>query len=514
MKTLILYSLNEINDNFVFFCKNGYIEDNNVFFLFISDCDLILLSSNDNNHVLHYPSECHLEKWKHGLFHKVNYSIYDYFFFLNEKVRGPLGYDWLNKFINKLNNTTKLIYSDNDAFIVDREGINILINNDIFSTKSDSLLQLASKCILDNNYSIESVFTDNNNPDKDFNKKNNVFYKTTFNTDIMESFTLSRKNYYDLNFIKNVKYGISINKSVDVTDKLKDYFYNNNFINDKIYFKDIFGNPYPRKIKSIFIIKNDDSNLIIKEKENEKIFIFTNKSFQEKNSDILFYYICHDDKSYQIIQNYENYEYVKVIMIKSTKYFESIIFKYMYENINEWINKEYVGILTYSCVKKINKSFDEIYTNVLQSIRNNYSVMSLFNGGYTMYKHTFVCHPKLKEIFDIIFKKINIEIDYSKVFEFFCNYWVSKSYLMMEYIIFFHNILSILEDKNDSYLQTLINSDSSYHGSLLYSNKKKLIEICGYPYYSHHCFITERLPCFFFHINKIEVHKLYCCIFG
>jgi hypothetical protein len=514
MKTLILYALNEINDNFIFFCKNGHIEDNNVFFLFISNHNLTLLSSNSNHNVLHYPSKYHLEKWYYGLCHNENYSKYEYFFFINEKMRGPLGFNWLNKFINKLNNNTKLIYSDSidsDAFILDRDGINILINNNVFSTNSDNFLQLANNCILANNYSIESVFTDNNNSDnKNFNKKDNIFYKTSFNTDISESFTLSRKNDYNLDFIYHVRYGISINMSSDVTDKFKDYFYNNNFINNGICFNDIFGDPYSGKRKSIFIIKYDNTKLKINEKDNNKIFIFTNKSFKEKYSDILFYYICHDDKSYEIIKKYENYEYVKIIMVRSTKYFESMIFKYMYENINEWIDKKYVGILTYSCENKINKSFDEIYADVLNLITNNYDIITLYSGGYTMYPRSFVYHPKLEEIFDHIFERYsNIKIDYSEVYEFFCNYWISKVNWMIEYIIFFHKIISILEDKSDFYLQDLINSDSNYKGNLLYSNKERLIKIYGYPYYGYHCFITERLPYLFFHINKVTSHRLY-----
>ena len=61
------------------------------------------------------------------------------------------------------------------------------------------------------------------------------------------------------------------------------------------------------------------------------------------DSDKLIYVIYHDDESLKTASIFLKYKWARLIKIESTKYFEGIIFIYLDNNRDEWINKKFVG---------------------------------------------------------------------------------------------------------------------------------------------------------------------------
>lgn len=224
---------------------------------------------------------------------------------------------------------------------------------------------------------------------------------------------------------------------------------------------------------------------------------------------ILVYLIYHDNASYKIVARYKKYNYIRLFYNESTKYFESNIFKYLSGNKNEWINKDYVGILTYSFEKKIFMNLDNIYNKIIEILNNNpdCKLITFYHGILQNRINSIYFHGKIKEIFDHTLSEFGIEVpvDYSKITPFYRNYWLTTSELMAKYIDFALEYMKRLDDESDLFLQVMVNSNAKYNGVL---SKEKLLKITGFPYYTNHCFVMERLPCIFFWKDNIEPYKL------
>ena len=170
-KTLIIYALHEISENFIYFCQNAYINDPRYDFIFVVNSPSIKLQF--------YPHMPNLRvfirenigfdfgAWSHVLYSKSGdnylYNLYDYFIFANSTVKGPffpMYYNpttcplWPELFISKLNDNVKLVgltindyvTGDNPGyhvqsmfFVTDRAGINIAINNRIFCENPNNM---------------------------------------------------------------------------------------------------------------------------------------------------------------------------------------------------------------------------------------------------------------------------------------------------------------------------------------------------------------------------------------
>ena len=216
--------------------------------------------------------------------------------------------------------------------------------------------------------------------------------------------------------------------------------------------------------------------------------------------DIIIYIIYHNDASYELIKQYEKYPYVKLIHIETTKFFESIIFRYLANHKNEWISKKYVGLLTYAFGRKINMTLDTLYTNLVKLLNNDYDLITLFQGGGKYYDKplTYNFHPNNQKIFDYVLPKVGFKtpIRYDLVHGFYCNYWITKSVWMEKYIDFALTVMDILSDAKDIYLQKLVNGSARYRAGNL--TQAQLIKMFNLPHYPNHPFIMERLPSLFF----------------
>jgi hypothetical protein len=85
---------------------------------------------------------------------------------------------------------------------------------------------------------------------------------------------------------------------------------------------------------------------------------------------------------------------------------------------------------------------------------------------------------------------------------FFCNYWLAKPVLMLEYIEFLSRAILLL--KNDTALASVLQADARYaEGSAEVAQSA-----FGTPFYQLHPFIAERLPIVFFRARNACVLRV------
>ena len=227
-------------------------------------------------------------------------------------------------------------------------------------------------------------------------------------------------------------------------------------------------------------------------------------TFNNSESDILIYILYHNQESYNMATQFSKFKWAKLRKIYSTKYFESIVFLYLDKNRDEWINKKFVGFLTYNSYKKT-ILFDIEY---LVKEYSNYDLIP-FNNYYerSLLIQAESVHPSFINIWEQLLLLLNYDINdilSLKMPLFFNNYWMVKPFWLSKYIDFYKNILYIMENNNN--IKYLLYKNSKYKGKLL-EYPSILIKMCGRPYYTFHPFIIERLPCFFFWVHNAKIYQ-------
>jgi hypothetical protein len=220
---------------------------------------------------------------------------------------------------------------------------------------------------------------------------------------------------------------------------------------------------------------------------------------------IIIYILCHNElklnESYNI---YNKYLWAKPILMKYQNYtFENAFWKQLYEIQNEWITFNMVGVLSFSSYQKIN--LDKIDNFIKNRLYLSFSYYNFFNTNNIMPSINTSIHPYYNEIW---FNTIN-ELKLFNITESFCNYWMCKPQLMINFINWYNDLL----------LPILINNkyifeNANYYKSNNLLNEKELIKIWNKPYYPNLPFILERInKCFFitfyscvcfFYENKIK----------
>lgn len=152
MKTLILYTFHQYNDNVEFFLKHALINNPNYTYLIIINNpsftipiqipDYITVINRNN---IGYD----FGAWSYGLFN-FNYIDYDYFIFINSTIKGPFfpvwshTKDWIDIFTSLIDDQHKLVgpmigIYDNKPhvqsmfMVTDQVGLNIGMQNRIFT---------------------------------------------------------------------------------------------------------------------------------------------------------------------------------------------------------------------------------------------------------------------------------------------------------------------------------------------------------------------------------------------
>lgn len=216
---------------------------------------------------------------------------------------------------------------------------------------------------------------------------------------------------------------------------------------------------------------------------------------------LLLYMVCHDDASFKIATDYsKKYSWITPVQIPNTKYMESIVFYMLKDRYQEWKDKTHVGIIKYSFEEKCpfynfpylcEQAKDIDVFTFVNGHEDNYQI-----PNPTMLNYASLCHTLFPIIWYLLLKQFQIPLD--KIFEpsipaFYSNFWIAKTKCFEDYMVFFQQVLNIM-DTNDE-LKYLLHQNANYLQRLPVD---KLYEIMNVPYYTYHCFICERLPCFFF----------------
>jgi hypothetical protein len=108
--------------------------------------------------------------------------------------------------------------------------------------------------------------------------------------------------------------------------------------------------------------------------------------------------------------------------------------------------------------------------------------------------------PNNKIILNILFNELKYPKDYIKnnFIEFYCNYWIAKSKIMLEYIDFFKKCKNIINTNEE--VQKYIWAYVEYRSEL---EDNDLIKIFGKKSYSSHPFVYERIPYLYFNEYNI-----------
>jgi hypothetical protein len=222
-----------------------------------------------------------------------------------------------------------------------------------------------------------------------------------------------------------------------------------------------------------------------------------------ENKSCLLYILYHDDESYLQIEKYKDVSNIKLLRIDETKYFESIFFNYLSNNRNEWTHKKYVGMVTYSFESKNKQNILSILEKIEKYSITEKVIFALGHFVFPQLSDHINYQHNTSAIMEYLLKIFNINCNYEKCIFFACNYWMASPVYILEYIYFYQACMYFCE--NDKNIIKLLNEKAHYKGKC---SSKKLLQICGFPHYTHHCFVFERLPCVFFNSKLFTVIQI------
>jgi len=212
------------------------------------------------------------------------------------------------------------------------------------------------------------------------------------------------------------------------------------------------------------------------------------------------YILSYDSKTEDTaIKQFSNKSWSTVININTTIYLENIMYDtWLLNHQDQWINHDYVGTLSWRSYTKIQlpKLDNQININLIKD-KNPDIVAFAPTIMNLLYQATRDHGQRFRKIWIYLIKNLGYSVEEAidpTVKLFFCNYWMAKPPVMIDYINFFEKAKYILENSEE--IQNDLWSNSNYNG---YVSSGRLTEIFGRPYYPYHPFIFERLPCFFFH---------------
>lgn len=223
------------------------------------------------------------------------------------------------------------------------------------------------------------------------------------------------------------------------------------------------------------------------------------------DSNCIVYVLYYNEESKKkAIERFGKYKWARPFFNKSDKYLENNFYQRVMLFKDEWINKKFVGCISYKHPEKcpaqnIEKVF-ETYEDSDIDVVGLHSVSSRFT-----FAHMNHFHPGSFEMISQILKKINgpdINLVINKR-PFYCNYWLCRPHILLKYIYYIDELVEKIEmDKNVS---DILYSNSKYNATNAVKDVSRLYEIFGKPYYTWHCFFMERILPLFCYTNNLKI---------
>lgn len=213
------------------------------------------------------------------------------------------------------------------------------------------------------------------------------------------------------------------------------------------------------------------------------------------------YVIYYDEQSHMEAEKiYGKYPWARLVYNKTTKYVESgFILDILPTLENEWVNKDYVGTISWKAHTKTDISDFE---NLDIALRDNIDLVYLIHGENTfedVFTLTDACHPRFSNIWRLIMEEMGLTDIFPKnMTTFYCNYWLIRPFLLKKYINFGEKVRNIIESTPEIKIETEKNA--------MYFNPPGEYKIAtGKKFYMYHPFIMERLPAYFAYLNNIKI---------
>jgi hypothetical protein len=220
--------------------------------------------------------------------------------------------------------------------------------------------------------------------------------------------------------------------------------------------------------------------------------------------DILVYVLCYDDHTYNHAMNdFSHFDWAKVVVIpnENNVYLESIVYhKLLDEWSDEWKHRDFVGTLSWKAFSKMRKKVDLRSVIEAHADKDVVAFFGTTNKRESLLDQGRRSHPRFSQIWVDMLRSLGFEdsLATSKdIPKFFCNYWVTSPAWMQKYIDFSKRVKNAL-DANEH-----VWSDASYRTKF---SKEQLLKLFGKEYFTHHAFVHERVPCFFFWVQQARIH--------
>lgn len=223
---------------------------------------------------------------------------------------------------------------------------------------------------------------------------------------------------------------------------------------------------------------------------------------EEEKANILIYILGYDNETlHNAMALFGNYKWAKIVILPATLLFENYMYdKWLIEHYDEWKDYDYVGTLSWRAKDKIMlPDMDKLA--VFLKNEKIYDVVPFFVIDSMDHINDIDRRQPLNNIIlNRLFQKLGFPDNYlkSNFIQFYCNYWITRPKIMIEYIQFFHKCKEIIDD--DAEIQKHIWKYVEYNSTLDDANIKKIF---GRPSFSSHPFVYERIP--FLYLNRYPI---------
>lgn len=218
---------------------------------------------------------------------------------------------------------------------------------------------------------------------------------------------------------------------------------------------------------------------------------------------IRIYVLCYDDETeLKARQGYGSFAWATIVRIESTPILENVMYaRVLEERRAEWVDCDYVGTLSWKALQKIKPIEMDIIAMRLMLEKPDLVVFAASKTNLVGQAQTH--HPRFKSLWIDWLGQLGYAPEVacdSSVLAFFYNYWMATPAWMTRYCAFFARAKAVLD--THAPIQDRLWSDSTYKKTI---SNSRCMEIYGKPYFPYHCFLYERLPCFFFWKEQADI---------
>jgi len=206
---------------------------------------------------------------------------------------------------------------------------------------------------------------------------------------------------------------------------------------------------------------------------------------------ILVYVLCHSKTEFItdlfcLKHNIPGKCICKKHLLKQSKYFENEFYFWWIDNnqieLEQLPNIKYIGLIVAHYVKKTGNKIDFVSIAEQMGKQDFYGILNNNNDSLNT-------HPLGLSLMNQSVKLLGLSADsFESMRVTHCNYWLMTVDALNKYSREIKKLCELWETSN---ICTLLNSDSTY--SLKKLTKRELLEKTGFPYYTYHPFILERM---------------------